>query len=341
MPITRRLFAQAMASALLLRSLPGRAHYPLSFAIGATPKAGQIARVVSAGAPADLLLLAVAPEKLVGFSSFDFALQAAIPLPESIRRLPKHGRLAGRASTLSLEGLLALKPDLVVDCGNADESWLSQARQVSRQTQIPWLLINGELKQTPAQLQVAGQALGTEERTMKQAALAKRFIDDALAFSRTPAAGLRFYAARGARGLETGLQGSLHTEAAEMLGLQNVAHINGRHGLAQVSMENLLDWQPDVILVQDAVTAHYLRQAPLWQGVKAVADKKILFLSGLPFGWLDAPPGINRLLGVRRLHAWLDPAINQSFKEDMQRYAQLFWHADLSDRDYQNLVANA
>lgn len=341
MPITRRLFAQAMASALLLRSLPGRAQYPLSFAIGATPQASQITRVVSAGAPADLLLLAVAPEKLVGFSSFDFALQAAIPLPQSIRRLPKHGRLAGRASTLSLEGLLALKPDLVVDCGNADESWLSQARQVSRQTQIPWLLINGELKQTPAQLQVAGQALGTEARTAKQATLAKRFIDDALAFSGTPAAGLRFYAARGARGLETGLQGSLHTEAAELLGLQNVAHIAGRHGLAQVSMENLLDWQPDVILVQDAVTAQYLRQDPLWQGVKAVADKKILFLSGLPFGWLDAPPGINRLLGVRRLHAWLDPAINQSFKEDMQRYAQLFWHADLSDRDYQNLVANA
>ncbi|HAU5634688.1 ABC transporter substrate-binding protein [Citrobacter amalonaticus] len=341
MPITRRLFAQAMASALLLRSQPGRAQYPLSFAIGATPQAGQIARVVSAGAPADLLLLAVAPEKLVGFSSFDFALQAAIPLPESIRRLPKLGRLAGRASTLSLEGLLALKPDLVVDCGNADESWLSQARQVSRQTQIPWLLINGELKQTPAQLQVAGQALGTEEHAVKQATLAKRFIDDALAFSRTPAAGLRFYAARGARGLETGLQGSLHTEAAELLGLQNVAHIDGRHGLAQVSMENLLDWQPDVILVQDAVTAQYLRQDPLWQGVKAVTDKKILFLSGLPFGWLDAPPGINRLLGVRRLHAWLDPAINQSFKEDMQRYAHLFWHTTLSDDDFLKLVANA
>lgn len=341
MPITRRLFAQAMASTLLLRSLPGHAQYPLSFAIGATPKASQISRVVSAGAPADLLLLAVAPEKLVGFSSFDFALQAAIPLPQSIRRLPKRGRLAGRASTLSLEGLLALKPDLVVDCGNADESWLSQARQVSRQTQIPWLLINGELKQTPAQLQVAGQALGTEARTAKQATLAKRFIVDALAFSSTPAAGLRFYAARGARGLETGLQGSLHTEAAELLGLQNVAHIDGRHGLAQVSMENLLAWQPDVILVQDAVTAQYLRQDPLWQGVKAVADKKILFLSGLPFGWLDAPPGINRLLGVRRLHAWLDPTINRCFKEDMQRYAQLFWHTTLSDDDFLKQVANA
>ncbi|SQB29833.1 Uncharacterised protein [Citrobacter koseri] len=50
-------------------------------------------------------------------------------------------------------------------------------------------------------------------------------------------------------------------------------------------MENLLTWQPDIILVQDAATAHYLRHDPVWQGVKAVADKRILFLSG-PAVWL-------------------------------------------------------
>lgn len=335
MPLTRRRFAQAMASALLFRHLPGIAQTPLTFAIGRPPEGNIIRRVVSAGAPADVLLLAVAPEKLVGFSSFDFSRQAAIPFPESIRALPKLGRLAGRASTLSLEGLLALHPDLVVDCGNADETWLSQARQVSAQTRIPWLLINGELRQTPEQLQAAGQALGMEARTAAQAALAQRFIAQALAFSRTPAAGIRFYAARGTRGLETGLQGSLHTEAAELLGLHNVARIPGRSGLAQVSMENLLTWQPDIILVQDAATAHYLRHDPVWQGVKAVADKRILFLSGLPFGWLDAPPGINRLLGLRRLHAWLDPNVNQHFKDDMVRYARLFWHTSLTDEQYQ------
>lgn len=104
-------------------------------------------------------------------------------------------------------------------------------------------------------------------------------------------------------------------------------------------MENLLSWQPDIILVQDAMTAQHLREDPIWQGVKAVADRRILFLSGLPFGWLDAPPGINRLLGLRRLHAWLDPQVEASFKTDMQRYSELFWHTTLSDAQYQRLVA--
>lgn len=160
---------------------------------------------------------------------------------------------------------------------------------MSAQTHIPRLLINGELRHTPEQLHAAGEALGVVSRTAMQAALARRFIDNAIAFSHTAAANLRFYAARGARGLETGLQGSLHTEAAELLGLQNVAHIPGRQGLTQVSMENLLSWQPDIILVQDTMTAQHLREDPIWQGVKAVADRRILFLSGLPFGWLDAP----------------------------------------------------
>ena len=339
MALTRRMFAQLVASALLLRHLPALAQTPLTVAVGGTPGPNIIQRVVSAGAPADMLLLAVAPEKLVGLSSFDLSRQTAIPFHDDIRALPKLGRLAGRARTLSLEALLALKPDLVVDCGNADETWLSQARQVSAQTQIPWLLINGELRRTPEQLLAAGEALGVDSRARAQARLARRFIDEALAFSHSSGAKLRFYAARGARGLETGLQGSLHTEASELLGLHNVAQIPGRQGLTQVSMENLLSWQPDIILVQDAVTAQYLREDPVWQGVKAVANQRILFLSGLPFGWLDAPPGINRLLGLRRLHAWLDPQVNASFKADMQRYSELFWHTTLSDAQYQRLVA--
>lgn len=129
----------------------------------------------------------------------------------------------------------------------------------------------------------------------------------------------------------------MHTEAAELLGLQNVAHIPGRQGLTRVSMENLLSWQPDIILVQDAMTAQHLREDPIWQGVKAVADRRILFLSGLPFGWLDAPRH-QPFTGVTP-PARGEPQVNASFKADMQRYSELFWHTTLSDAQYQRLVA--
>lgn len=101
MSLTRRRFTQILASTLFLHHLPSFAQSVKFWASLTLPEAQHITRIVSAGAPADLLLLAVAPEKMVGFSSFDFARQALIPLPEHIRQFPRLGRLAGRASTLA------------------------------------------------------------------------------------------------------------------------------------------------------------------------------------------------------------------------------------------------
>lgn len=140
MPVTRRRLLQAMAAAGLLRGWPAFSAEALTFAVGSLPAPQNIHRVISAGVPADLLLMAAASEKLLGFSSFDFSQTGKDLLPEAITRLPKLGRLAGRATTLSLEKLLALKPDLIVDCGNADETWTSQAQRIRSQTQTLVLL---------------------------------------------------------------------------------------------------------------------------------------------------------------------------------------------------------
>lgn len=338
MSITRRIFLQALAGSAFLQCSSLFASAPLRQTINTLPAPGNIQRVVSAGSPADVLMMAAAPEKLLGLSSFDFSRKANDLLSDTIRRLPKYGRLVGGGSTLPLEKLLSLKPDLIIDCGSADKTWFSQAKRISEQTNIPWVLIDGKLIHSAQQLATVGEILGVEQRTLKQSELAQHFISDALTFSRSAAANLRFYAARGPRGLETGLHGSLHTEAAELLGLENVARIAGRNGLTQVSIENLLIWQPDIILVQDKTTLTSLLNDPAWQGVSAVANRRILMLDGLPFGWLDAPPGINRLLGLRRLQAWLDPAIHPQFQQDMQLYSRLFWHSELSEERYKTLV---
>ncbi|MFK3705877.1 ABC transporter substrate-binding protein [Klebsiella sp. NPDC088457] len=338
MPVSRRSFLQALSLLLYFPSLRGHGASSLAFSIGESPSPARIQRIVSAGAPADMLLLAAAPEKLLGFSSFDFSRLPDAPVPNAIARLPQLGRLAGRASTLSLEKLLALDPDLVVDCGTTDDTWISQARRVSTRSNIPWVLIGGTLASSAQQLLTIGEIVATETRTRQQAALAQKFITEALAFSATAGARTRFYAARGAKGLQTGLAGSLHTEAAELLGLENVARVAGRSGLTEVSLENLLAWQPDIVLTQEVATRDYILQAPAWQGVTAVAKRQVLLLDGLPFGWLDAPPGINRLAGVRRLHAWLDPRIEATLQDDLIRYSTLFWHAALTPARYAKLM---
>ena len=78
------------------------------------------------------------------------------------RALPVTGRLSGRGSTLSPETLLALAPDVIVDSGLTDDTYRSQAARFSRQTGIPYILLSGNLTQTPDLLRQAGALLGKQ-----------------------------------------------------------------------------------------------------------------------------------------------------------------------------------
>nr|WP_235846292.1 ABC transporter substrate-binding protein [Morganella psychrotolerans] len=233
------------------------------FSYGELPAPATITRIVSSGPPTDQLLFAVAPEKLAGFSSL-FLRDEPLFAPQW-RALPKLGRISGRGSTLSPESLLALAPDMIIDSGLADETYRSSASRFSRQTGIPYLLLSGNLFQTPDQLRRLGTRLGETARTEQQAQLAEKWLEDAQHFAARETHKTRFYLARGANGLQTGLRGSIHGEAPELLGFENVAEVPGMQGLADVSAEQLLQWNPDMIIAQDAVTYHAIMQGEVWQ----------------------------------------------------------------------------
>lgn len=340
MDITRRKLIGYLLSGAALSVSPFATHAAgaLLVPFGTLPSPQKAHRVLSAGAPADLLLLALAPEMLLGLSSFDFSVSGSEFLSDTIRKLPKMGRLSGRASTLSLEKIVSLAPDIIIDCGSADETFRSLAQRTAAQTGVPYVLVDGKLRDSASQLRQVGALLGVSSRAEKQAQLAERFLQDAERFSQMSSNSPRFYSARGAKGLETGLQGSLHTEAAEQLGLINVVSEPSQHGLAQVSFEQLLLWEPDIILTQDANTYRYITQNALWKNLQAVRKGQVLCYSGLPFGWLDSPPGINRLLGMRRLQAHFDSKIQANWMDDLQQFFRLFYHSDLNQTQLQRLL---
>ncbi len=340
MEITRRRLIGFLLSSTAFSTFPfsALADDALLIPFGNLPSPQQTRRVLSAGAPADILLLALAPEMLLGLSSFDPSISGSEFLSPEIKKLPHLGRLSGRASTLSLENVLALNPDIIIDCGSADESFRSLAQRTAAQTGIPYVLVDGNLQDSPRQLREVGKLLGVSARAEKQAQLAEHFLQDAKHFSQQNRQKPRFYSARGPAGLETGLQGSLHTEAAELLGLINVASESQRHGLALVSFEQLLSWEPDIILTQDSNTYQHIMQDPMWRNVKAVRENQVLLFSGLPFGWLDSPPGINRLLGIRKLQGHFDADIQPHWANDLRTFFQLFYHSELSEAQLQRLL---
>src|SRR4029077_14738681 len=70
------------------------------------------------------------------------------------------------------------------------------------------------------------------------------------------------YYARGPKGLMTGLGGSINVETIEMLA-RNVAGAN-KGGGANVSIEQVLLWNPDVIVTIDDEFAASVRSDPVW-----------------------------------------------------------------------------
>lgn len=259
---------------------------------------GKVERVYAAGPPASMLVFAIAPDKLLGWTRGLRANEAPF-FPEKYAGLPELGRLTGRGNTANIEVVLRAKTDLIVDAGSTSPSLASLATQVQAQTKIPYALFDGRLDATPATLRSLGRLMGEERSGESLAAWFERELADIKArAARVPASGKpRVYYGRGPAGLQTGGRGSINVEVLELLGAENVA-AETRAGLSVVSVEQVLLWNPDVILTTDPNFWRLAQEDPRWRATAAVESKRVFLSPHLPFGWFDFPPGPNRLLGA-------------------------------------------
>ena len=216
---------------------------------------------------------------------------------------------------------------------------------MQEQTGIPYLLINGRLDQTAASMRLLGAALGVPERAEAIA----RYVEDTERLIDTrlkdlPAAERkRVYLARQPNGLETGLTGSINTEIVERAGGTNVAErAAGRGGIANVSIEQLIAWAPDTIITWDANFFARVYDEPAWATIPAVTNMRVFQAPRLPFGWIDAPPSINRVIGLRWIAGLLYP---DRFPEDIRvtarDFIKLFYQADVSEAQLDRILAGA
>lgn len=237
---------------------------------------------------------------------------------------------------------------LTLDAGTADATYVSGMRRVSEQTGLPTVLIQGRIGEQAAQLREVGHLLGTAERGARLAGEAQHFIDLATRIRNgiPPAQRPRVYFGRGTDGLETARPGSINAELLDFCGGHNVAASMKQGSLARVSMEQLLQWNPQVIVTQDAAFARRVRTDPLWRDISAVRTGRVHCAPALPFGWLDSPPGVNRLIGIRWLLEHLHPGHpalrgQNPLPQTVQHFFRLFYGHPLPAADAQRLLAGS
>jgi len=328
------------ASAALLTPRRARAATVTDAAGRAVSVPERVARVFPAGPPAAILLYTLAPDLLLGWPRANRPEEREFLLPDVGSR-PEIGRLTGRGNTANLEVVLALKTDVIFDVGSIDATYVSLAERVQQQTGIPYALLDGRFDKIPETYRTLGALVGRRE----QAETLARYAEETMATITRRVAAIpserrpRIYYARGPRGLETGLGGSINVETIEFVGARNVA-AERRGGLAIVSIEQVLLWNPDVIVTIDQTFAASVRTDPLWSSVAAVRAGRVHLSPKMPFGWVDFPPSVNRLIGLWWLAKILYP---EQFPEDMRTltrdFYRQFYHVTPSDVQIDRVLA--
>jgi iron complex transport system substrate-binding protein len=302
----------------------------------------RIERVFAAGPPAAVLLYVLAPDRMIGWPRAPRPQELPYIAPE-YRELPEVGWLTGRGDTVNLEVLLQAEPDLIFDFGSVRDTYVSLAERVQAQTGIPYVLIDGTFANTAEAVRLLGEVLDVEERAERIAAYVETTfaeIDATLARVRQDQRP-RVYLARGPSGLETGLQGSINTEIIERVGGINVAKdpSGARRGIAQVPIEQIVLWNPDTVITWDPDFYDAVWKDFYWQGVDAVTAGRVYLSPTAPFGWIDRPPSLNRMIGLEWLAGLFYPdQVKQDLRELTRSFYDLFYHVDLTDAELDRLL---
>ena len=300
----------------------------------------KVERIFSAGPPASVLLYTLAPDLLLGWTRSHEPAQCEF-LGAGACDKPEVGRLTGRGNTTNVEVLLKFRPDLILDVGTVNDTYISLANRLQEQTGIPYVLLDGRFDA----IAPVYRKLGDLTRRQDQAETFARYAENTITTIKARIDKIpddqrpRVYYGRGPNGLETGLGGSINLETIEFLGAHNVA-AERRGGMATVSVEQVLAWNPDVIITIEPTFAATVKTDPVWAPIKAVQTARIYLSPRLPFGWVDFPPSVNRLIGLWWLAKALYP---DKFPDDLRpltrEFYQRFYHMTPSDEQIDYLLS--
>lgn len=284
-------------------------------------------RILPADPGAEVLVYVLAPDRLAGL--------ARRPL---LKRPGEATALAwGPASTPAEMAATAerVRADLIIDASPVTPARAAFADQVQQLAHIPYVLVDDSFARMPAMLRSLGAALEVPDRADDVGLYAEHAIAELRGqlLIRAPNTRPRVYYALGYNGLTTALPGSPAGEAIDEAGAVNVATGLGRDGEVAVSLQQLLAWNPDIIIAERRSFFNSVRHSPTWRQLAAVRKSKVYLEPDDPFGWIDEPDGVNRLIGLYWLSNLFYPDAEQ---EDLRGMTCNFY-----DKFYKIKLTNA
>lgn len=302
-----------------------------------------ITKVVGISPPATYLLYAIDPT-IIGGVNFPLWENEKKYTVVGYAELPVIGGMFGQGMTLNLEVLLKIKPDLVLYWAWKDDALSRKFETQLEKLMVPRVAVRlDSLADYPAALLFLGDVLGKKDRAKELHSYAIAALIEAKKVTAALPANQRVsvYYAQGLDGLSTERSGSSRVELISLAGGINVhqGKEGDSYGMEKISMEQLLLYDPQVILVKEKAFFADIHNDPRWQNIRAVKNGQVYLIPHAPFNWFDRPPSFMRLLGIKwLLHTLYPVRYPLDMVAETRRFYHLFLGVDLSDKDAREIL---
>lgn len=339
-PVAMRGFVPVMLCALAGVAVPAREVTDMAGRHVTIPD--RVSRVYAAQPYTSVALYVVAPDLVtnlqpgcfpLGGAEKRFLRAAAGCLPVELTQA-----VQGEHSRLSLEAILALRPDFALAKGGPTTDTTRLEEQFSR-IKVPVVFVDLDgVTAYPAGLEFLGRLLGREERGRRLADYAREALAtvEKVAAGIPPAERVRVYYAESEDGLATESDQSFHADPIRLAGGVIVHHgeLKAHFGMEKVTLEQVLLYNPDVIVSLIPEFAARAAGDPRWKTVKAVADRRIYTAPRTPFNWLDRPPSIMQLMGMQWLaYRFYPQRYPGDIRQQTREFLRLFMGVEVTDTD--------
>jgi iron complex transport system substrate-binding protein len=253
-------------------------------------------------------------------------------------------------STLNYETFLSMNPDVILYGSSPGTNVSSTIDDI--QTKLNPIPVVGTLDSTNAknygpEITYLGDLLDQKDK----AAELNAFYDNVYQTVTSKVASIpdekrvKVDYAEGPEGLKTDPEVSDHAQLIAICGGKNVADITekGGGGMAPVSMEQVVSWNPDLILAGDSKFFQSILTDPNWKDINAVKNKQVFLIPNQPFGWIDRPPGVNRIIGIPWLAKVLYPEqfADMDLSALIKEFYSKFYHYDLTSDEVRDIITTS
>jgi len=302
-------------------------------------KKEEIQNVVVTGPLAQMMVFALAPDKLVGFSTTMTEEEKEV-FPEKYQSLPILGQLYGTHGKLNLESLLSTHPDVIIDMGEPKGSIIEDMNDIQKKTNIPTVHISCYLDSYGEAFRQLGKLLDME----KEAETLAQYCESTYSLVLKDLEGIskkKCVYLLGDKGLNVIANQSYHAELLNLL-TDNIAVIDNPTSKGtgnEIDMEQLLIWQPEVILFAPGSVYSKVSRNYIWRGLKAIRTGNFYEVPSSPYNWLGFPPSVQRYLGMFWLETTLYPEeCSFNFYDEVHQFFNLFYHNNLTKEQFEDIV---